>query len=491
MNKKIKLAALAILVLFSVMLTGCRYNMFWEKNDEVIGETDNFTISKDSSNAYYISGFTDKGLAAKVLTIPNYVNIENNSYAISYVADIFEEHSYVRKLFIEIPSDKLSINGCHSIRMIQISQKNLIKPEIFFEGLENIDIYITDSYYTYDNNSFCINNNVYYDYAPKLDLFDCLTSYEYFALGIIAISVLIALIGFIAIIKLIKTGYLDKGYKFVSVLCCIWLMAYILITSILTLMGKENIIYFKGVSFLLPFIFATISIIASDESEDGYFKLFIAGLILSGIGIVLNLIFIESYELVLAEIASIIIIAGLVSLIKKSIDAINVAYIILIVVGFLLIIPSVYLCDILLESIFSDMVSTLIFGGIFIILGIGIAAMLFGFEIGLDDSESTKSKPVPQFNGLFFSKIELSSDFFWEYKPDVSIKNNVIYISGYIKSLKTYSSKWRAEEAVEECKKEIAKSISSILLHYYADHQDSELYSLDISKISIKAEYEL
>ena len=162
MKKGIKLVFFSLIFILSLFLSSCRYKMPWDEKINEIGETEFFIISLDDKGEYYISGFTNRGLEAKMLNIPKTAIIDDNEYKISYVDDIFINHKYVRTLIINISSDNISINGCKSLRAVQISQDNLKNPDSFFKGLSNINVYITNNSYLYDEEAFGNNNYIYY-----------------------------------------------------------------------------------------------------------------------------------------------------------------------------------------------------------------------------------------------------------------------------------------------------------------------------------------
>lgn len=53
MSKRIKFILFSIAIIFSLFLTSCRYEMFFEEDNNKIGETEHFIISKDSMGEYY------------------------------------------------------------------------------------------------------------------------------------------------------------------------------------------------------------------------------------------------------------------------------------------------------------------------------------------------------------------------------------------------------------------------------------------------------
>lgn len=505
MRRFLKLMLASFVLISILFLSGCRYKMFWDNKDVEIGSTENYIISEDENGEYYISAFTNEGLSKKTLSIPKIVIIDDNKYVISYVAEIFKDHSYVRKLYIEIPTNKLCIKGCNSIRVIQVSQENLIDPDAFFEGLTDIDIYVTDSTYEYDSDAdFTLNNNIYYDYSTKLDTFDKYTRYEYIIIGITIGSIIIAVISLIAMIKLIKDVLLSIESNVCIVISCIFLLVYILGTIILFFKGEENNLYFKGTPLLLPFILAIASFVSNVEREDKYHKLFFIGLIISTIGVVINIIFAESKALLLPEIIMVIVLLGILLLIHVALAESKILSYILTIIALLIIIPSIYLCDMLLGIILNDPLIGVIIVCVLIGISLIICKKVFGIEVSYDSgsssSYSTESAstttsssldyiPYPKFSGFLGTKITLPDDFYWTNSPYVKIKNQIIYISGYIKCSRTYDTEFEAKEASKYCFKKMMESIYSILEDHYYQYPEDHRYLVDASKVEINIEY--
>ena len=478
-SKRIKFILFSIAIIFSLFLTSCRYEMFFEEDNNKIGETEHFIISKDSMGEYYISGFTNKGLGSKVLTIPEYVNINEDIYYISYVDDIFKHHSYVRQLNISIPTDKININGCNSIRVVYLSQENLVNPDVFFKGLRNIDVYVVESTYTYQDEEFLKHNNVYYDVAPEVGNFDNLTIYEYISLGISAIGLIIAISVGYALIVFLKSESPNDHNQISAFLCVVGLGIYAIGTAILTYLGYEDLIYIKGSLFMLPVILAIACFIVKDEMvDDKIFKFFLISLIASGVVVIADLIASESITLILAELLAIFILALLVGLTKFFQTRIGIFFMVL---SFALIFGtpvSVYLCDLLLNLIFGNLFLMIISGIIIlaaIIIFIIILIKIIKNFVNRDDVY-VESIPKPEFNGIFGCNISLPNGFRWEFKPTITYQGDSIIFFGKIVSEKVYSSEDEADKAWARCTEKMYESAKSIVHSHYNMYPNSQFY---------------
>lgn len=491
MNKKLKLVFFSLLVLFSLFLTSCRYNMFWENNTNKIGETKDFIISQNTDGEYYISGFTNKGLSAKNITIPEYVSIDDNQYKISYVADIFKHHSYVRMLNINIPSDKINIKGCNSIRVIQISQDNLINPESFFKGLNNIDIYINDYSYTYEVEEFD-NNIIHYGTAPKLNNFDNLTIYEYIKYGIVVVGIIISAIAFYALFVFIKSDCVWDYNSTAAKACCGGLIVYVVASVILILFGQENLIYIKGIQFIVPLALVIAIFITKAEVDNNVDKLLIGLLIASGVAIIVDLIFLESISILLANALAIIFIALLVGLIKVlHNNKINALFIILSVITLLVTPVSVYLCDLLLSFIFGNLFAMII-SILILIIAIVVTIIVIRKVIinsSLSEDKYMDSIPLPEFNGIFASKLNVPYGFKWELKPVAYLKGDTIYIRGRVRYEKLVSGICEHQQLTNECSDKIWESVEIIMDDYYREYPNAKSYKVDIRGVEVWVNY--
>lgn len=493
MHKKFKFIFLTLIIIFSVFLSGCRYNMFWNEEDEIIGESENYVISKDSNGEYYISGFTNKGLAAKTLRVIKYEYIDSIAYEISYVDDIFKNHTYVRTLLIDLPSDKLNIKGCKNLRVVQISQENLIDPDSFFEGLRNIDIYIIDSLDTYEDKEFLKKNNVYYEGYKEIGNFEALTFFEYTSLGIILISlVLCALALWIMFYHFKKEGFLGSS-NVLAISCSSGLIVYFITTLVLLFIGKENLIYFKGLPFLLPISFLGLAWMMKEELETKYNKLFLVSFIISSATIILNLIIMESMQLIISELVALLIVTLLIYLIYYFLDNVSGFANVLIILSLLIACPIVYLCDMLLAFVFSNVIASIIF---FVLVALLIAFIIWRIikskgknNIVSDYVKPIKTvkdeSPVPELNGVFFSKVELPDDFKWDFKPSAFVRGETLYIHGSIVTKKIYDSEYSYERDIEKCKKVVYKSLGEIFTQYFEEHPNSKIKYFDMTEVKI------
>lgn len=489
MNKKIKIIFFSLVALFSLFLSGCRYNTFYE-DDLSVGETEHFIISQDLEEKYYISGFTNKGLAAKELTIPQYAYINDCAYAISYVDDIFKHHSYVRKLNINIPTDKINIKGCNSIRIIQVSQDNLVNPDIFFKGLKNIDVYINDYSYTYENEVFSKNINIYYGAAPKLKNFDYLTTYEYIDLGITAVCVIIAAITFYALFVFIKSDCVWDHNSIAAKACCGGLIIYAIATIVLLLIRMENLIYIKGIPFLVPLSLAISIFITRDEVENNVDKLLIGFLIASGLSLIVDLIFIESINLVLAHILAIAFIALLVALIKLlHNNRMHILFVMLSIITLLVTPVSIWLCDLLLNFIFSNLFAMIISILVLVLaIVIIIIVIIKALKNSSDEDKYMDSIPLPEFNGIFASKLNIPYGFKWEAKPIAHVKGDSILICGRV----IYEKKVSKHEHImltRECSDTIWESVKTIMDNYYLKYPNAKHYKVSIRGVEVWVTY--
>ena len=446
--------------------------MFYEE-ESIIGETEHFIISQDSNGEYYISGFTNKGLGAKKLTIYDNVSIDGNNYQISYVDDIFKHHSYVRVLNVSIASDKVNIKGCNSIRVVQISQGNLIDGNSFFEGLRNINIYINDSTYTYENEEFCKNNNIYYDTVPEISNFDCLTIYEYVLFVLKGLGIILAGVAFAAIFIFIKSFLADKEYA-AGFMCCIGLGIYAVGAVVPIVFGFENMLYLKGIPYLLPVSLAVATFVVKDEMERNVGQFLLGCLIASGVGIIIEFILMESITLILAELLAIALISLLVLVLKALYENVKVLFILLFGITLIAVPASVFLCDLLLKYVLSNMNAIIISGVISLIIIVILVLVLIKTLKNLSKTKYSKKIPWPKFNGIFTCKIFLPYGFEWEYKPVVIYKDEVFIFSGRVKSTKKYRTKSESSADWEKCLDAMDDSIKTILKCYYTDYPNAK-----------------
>lgn len=272
--------------------------------------------------------------------------------------------------------------------------------------------------------------------------------------------------------------------------CCGGLIVYVVATAVLLLIGKENLIYIKGIPLLVPLSLAISIFITKDEVENNVDKLLIGLLIASGLALIVDLIFIESISLVLAHILAIAFIALLVALIKLlHNNRMHILFVILSIITLLVTPVSIWLSDLLLNFIFGNLFAMIISILVLILaIVIIIIVIIKSLKNSSDDDKYMDSIPLPEFNGIFASKLNIPYGFKWEAKPSAHVKGNSILICGRV----TYEKKVSKQEHImltRECSDTIWESVKIIMADYYRQYPNAKHYRVSIRGVEVWVTY--